>query len=114
MIRTVTHLKGTIWGSQGTLEGKPRHQLHQTLAPSEVRRPAFFSVAPYRLPSCGLQRPGRWSALCEEVPILLRASLRKGTAVHPHGQCSLAAGEQGPSPRSLQLLVPGDLQHPLL
>lgn len=82
MIGTAAHFKGAVWGPQCTL-GTAGMQGTNCITgwPLLNREGHLFLCAlmPSAMP-VGCRRPGRWSALCEEVPIPLRVSLRKGTA----------------------------------
>ena len=102
MIRIATHLKGAVWGSQGTQEGKSRHRLHQTPLLKRGSRPFFCSFASSTRP-VGCRSPGGWSALCEEAPIPPRA--QEGHNCAPSRPTLTVTGSGG--------TCAGHQQHPL-
>lgn len=84
MISREAHSKSAVWGTRGTLQGMS--DTNSTKDGPLLKQGGWpFSCALVLASTpVGCRRPGKWSALCEKLPIPPTASLC--SRAYPHGQ----------------------------
>lgn len=75
MISRAAHFKEAVWGTQGTLEGMSGTNNTKDWPFLKRGSRPFSSALMLASTPVGCRRPGKWSALCEELPIAPTASL---------------------------------------